>query len=70
MDLRLYCIIIVTIVLGLYLAFNFTFNPYFLISPNLSFETTDHNSSDVFSSLSRNFEKTVDKINNDENSTE
>ncbi len=38
--------------------------------PGLSFEVTDQNNEGVFSSLSRNFEQTVEEINNaDEKST-
>ena len=38
--------------------------------PGMSFEVTDQNNEGVFSSLSRNFEQTVEEINNaDEKST-
>ena len=38
--------------------------------PGMSFEVTDQNNEGVFSSLSRNFEQTVEQINNaDEKST-
>jgi hypothetical protein len=39
--------------------------------PNLSIEVTENTSTGTFSSLSRNFEQTIDSINNDNsNSTE
>ena len=61
--------ITLAIVLGFYISFNFALNLYSLTSPNLSFEVTEQNTGGTFSSLSRNFDQTIDNINDDENST-
>ena len=61
--------ITLAIVLGFYISFNFALNLYSLTSPNLSFEVTEQNTGGTFSSLSRNFNQTIDNINDDENST-
>ena len=37
--------------------------------PNLSIKVTENTGSDTFSSLSRNFDQTIDNINNDNNSS-
>jgi hypothetical protein len=42
-----------------------------MASPNPSFEVTEQNDSSTFSSLSRDFDQTIDNINNDDkNSTD
>ncbi len=58
------------VLLGFYLIFVFSINPFITNFPGMSFEVTDQNNEGVFSSLSRNFEQTVEQINNaDEKST-
>ena len=69
MNFRIYSMITLAIVLGFYISFNFALNLYSLTSPNLSFEVTEQNTGGTFSSLSRNFDQTIDNINDDENST-
>ena len=58
------------VLLCLYVIFVFSINPFMTNFPGMSFEVTDQNNEGVFSSLSRNFEQTVEQINNaDEKST-
>lgn len=59
-----------TVLLCFYVIFAFSINPYLDNFPGMSFEVTDQNNEGVFSSLSRNFEQTVEEINSaDEKST-
>ena len=72
MTLRPFTMVLLTVFLGLYVFSNFDFS---FISesaafPNLSVEVTDNNKSDIFSSLSRDFDLTLNNINNNENSAE
>ena len=72
MTLRPFTMVLLTVFLGLYVFSNFDFS---CISesaafPNLSVEVTDNNKSDIFSSLSRDFDQTLNNINNNENSAE
>ena len=61
---------IATLLLCFYVVFVFSINPFMTNFPGMSFEVTDQNNEGVFSSLSRNFDQTVEKINNaDEKST-
>jgi hypothetical protein len=58
------------VLLCFYVIFVFSINPFMTNFPGMSFEVTDQNNEGVFSSLSRNFEQTVEDINNaDEKST-
>ena len=58
------------VLLCFYVIFVFSINPFMTNFPGMSFEVTDQNNEGVFSSLSRNFDQTVEKINNaDEKST-
>ncbi len=73
MNIRLSYIITLVLVLGFYISFTYpsTFIPNSMASPNPSFEVTEQNDSSTFSSLSRDFDQTVDNINNDDrNSTD
>jgi hypothetical protein len=54
---------LITTFLGLLTIFSISNNPIIL-----AYEVTDQNSEGVFSSLSRNFDKTLEEINNDEKS--
>ncbi len=58
------------VLLCFYVIFAFSINPFLGNFPGMSFEVTDQNNEGVFSSLSRNFEQTVEEINSaDEKST-
>jgi len=73
MNIRLFSLITSAFVLGFYISFTilFTFIPNSMASPNPSFEVTEQNDSSTFSSLSRDFDQTIDNINNDDkNSTD
>ena len=73
MNIRLFSIITPALVLGFYLSFTipFTFITNSMASPNPSFEVTEQNDSGTFSSLSRDFDQTIDNINDDDkNSTD
>ena len=73
MNIRLFSIITSALVLGFYISFTipFTFIPNSMASPNPSFEVTEQNDSGTFSSLSRDFDQTIDNINDDDkNSTD
>ena len=73
MNIRLSSLITSALVLGFYISFTFpfTFIPNSMASPNPSFEVTEQNDSSTFSSLSRDFDQTIDNINNDDkNSTD
>ena len=73
MNIRLFSLITSALVLGIYISFTipFTFIPNSMASPNPSFEVTEQNDSSTFSSLSRDFDQTIDNINNnDKNSTD
>ena len=53
-----------------YTLFVFSINPFMVDFPGTSYEVTDQNNEGVFSSLSRNFEQTIEEINSgDEKST-
>jgi len=54
---------LITTFLGLLTIFSISNNPIIL-----AYEVTDQTSEGVFSSLSRNFDKTLEEINNDEKS--
>lgn len=62
-----------TILFAVFLGFlvifanNYLFSNY---SPILSYEVTDQNSEGVFSSLSRDFDKTIEEISNNDNREE
>jgi hypothetical protein len=59
-----------TVLLCLYVIFAFSINPFMNDFIGMSIEVTDQNNEGVFSSLSRNFEQTVQEINSgDEKST-
>ena len=59
-----------TVLLYLYVIFAFSINPFMNDFIGMSIEVTDQNNEGVFSSLSRNFEQTVQEINSgDEKST-
>ena len=47
-----------------------SFNLFTISSPIFSYEVTDQNSEGVFSSLSRDFDKTIEEINNNDISKE
>ena len=73
MNIRLSSLITSALVLGFYISFTFpfTFVTNSMASPNPSFEVTEQNDSSTFSSLSRDFDQTIDNINNnDKNSTD
>ncbi|WP_148686813.1 hypothetical protein [Candidatus Nitrosocosmicus hydrocola] len=55
--------VLITTFLGLLTIFSISNNPIIL-----AYEVTDQTSEGVFSSLSRNFDKTLEEINNDEKS--
>jgi len=56
------------IVLGFYMSFVTSLIPNSMASVNQSIEVTQHtDSSSTFSSLSRNFDETIDDINNKNN---
>ena len=57
------------IILGFCITFNINYNPYWNNFLSLSFEVTEQKDEGIFSSLSRNFEKTIEEINNDEGSS-
>ena len=58
------------VLLCFYVIFVFSITPFMTNFPGMSFEVTDQTNEGVFSSLSRNFEQTVEEINNaDEKST-
>ena len=58
------------VLLCFYVIFAFSINPFMNDFLGMSFEVTDQNNEGVFSSLSRNFEQTVEEINSaDEKST-
>ena len=62
--------LLLTVLLCLYVIFAFSINPFMNDFIGMSIEVTDQNNEGVFSSLSRNFEQTVEEINNaDEKST-
>ena len=46
-----------------YVIFAFSINPFMDDFPGMSLEVTDQNNEGVFSSLSRNFEQTIEEIN-------
>ena len=52
-----------TVLLCLYVIFAFSINPFMNDFIGMSIEVTDQNNEGVFSSLSRNFEQTVQEIN-------
>ena len=52
------------VLLCFYVIFVFSITPFMTNFPGMSFEVTDQNNEGVFSSLSRNFEQTVEEINN------
>ena len=52
------------VLLCFYVIIVFSINPFMDDFTGMSFEVTDQNNVGVFSSLSRNFEQTVDQINN------
>ena len=53
-----------------YTLFVFSTNPFMVDFPGTSYEVTDQNNVGVFSSLSRNFEQTIEEINSaDEKNT-
>ena len=73
MNIRLFSLITSALVLGFYISFTipFTFVTNSMASPNPSFEVTEQNDSSTFSSLSRDFDQTIDNINDDDkNSTD
>ena len=51
------------VLLCFYVIFAFSINPFMDDLPGLSIEVTDQNNEGVFSSLSRNFEQTIEEIN-------
>ena len=58
------------VLLCFYVIFVFSITPFMTNFPGMSFEVTDQTNEGVFSSLSRNFEQTVEEINSgDEKST-
>ena len=52
------------VLLCFYTIFVFSINPFMTKFPGMSFEVTDQNNEGVFSSLSRNFDQTIEEINN------
>ena len=66
-------VVLLTFFLGLYVSCNFVFTSISnsVALPNLYIEVTDNNKSDIFSSLSRDFDQTLNNMNeNNENSTQ
>ena len=57
------------IILSCCITFNINYNPHWNNFLTLSFEVTDQKNEGIFSSLSRDFEKTIEEINNDEGSS-
>jgi hypothetical protein len=51
------------VLLCFYVIFAFSINPFRDDLPGMSIEVTDQNNEGVFSSLSRNFEQTIEEIN-------
>jgi hypothetical protein len=51
------------VLLCFYVIFAFSINPFMDDFPGMSIEVTDQNNEGVFSSLSRNFEQTIEEIN-------
>lgn len=67
MNYRFSLVIALTIVLGFCIGFSITFTQISIASTNQSIEVTEHTDGSTFSSLSRNFDETLDIINNKTN---
>lgn len=67
MNCRFSLVIALIIALGFYFSFSITFTQISIASANQSIEVIGHTDSDTFRKLSRNFDETLDNINNKTN---